>query len=524
MARIARRIALSGCRWRGRAQRFLVAGLAGLVLASGPTGCGGSAAFRGPGAGELVAQRTGHRPAWDEAWETLSSGWDADGVLTEEEAVALALRNNRALRADLELIGQAEADLVQAGLLTNPMFSLMAMLPSGGGRAMLRGSTSLLPLEDLWLIPERKKVAAAAMQETVLRVADRAVETTREVRVSYARLRFAQRAIALLEETIVIAGRSIRILETRQSTGKATQVQLNVSRVREMRLRSELATMHAMYRGEQRGMLQLIGFPAASDAWSVTPLDELTDELTPSVDEAEVVMIGAAQRLDLLAAEWSLMGAARDLKLTKREGWPEVSVGLAFERAPAPKSDTPSVPARVGNAAAQAAVNQYYGVPATDGVPTVSPFGPKTREVKWTVGPSFDVELPIFDRNQAQVARAVHEFNRRLAMFEDRAHAVIRGIREAYIRQELARSQLALYRSTILPEVTRNLELSHELLTVGREDLTVLLDVEQDLVMTRMKTLEFLRDFLVSRAELQREAGGRLPEDPPAVEGEVVDD
>lgn len=483
-------------------------GLLGALLLSG---CAGSGEFRAASAGELVAQRTGQQPTWDEAWEVLSSGWEDDGVLGEEEAVALALRNNRALRADLALIGQAEADLVQAGLLTNPMFSFMAMLPSGGGRAMLRGSSPLLSLEDLWLVPERKKVARAALQETVLRVADRAIETAREVHVTYARLRFAQRAVELMEETIALAQRMTRLIEAQASTAQTTQVELNLSRVREMRLQSEWQTMQAAYRAEQRGMLQLIGFPAAGDDWTVTPLHELSEPLPPTADEADHVRLGASQRLDLLAAEWSLLAAARDVSLTRLEGWPEVSVGIAFERAGAPRSsDTPSPAARAGNAAAQAVVDQYYGSTHAGG-PSVAPFGPAAREMKWLVGPMFDVEIPLFDQNQAQVARAVHEYNRRLALFEDRAHAVIRGVREAHVRQELARTQLELYRSTILPEVSRNVELSHQVLVAGREDLNVLLRAEEDLVMMRMKALEFLRDFLVSRAELQRESGGRLP-------------
>ena len=57
-----------------------------------------------------------------------------------DETVALALRNNRTLRADLEMIGQADAELLQASLMQNPMISFMVMFPDGGGRSMLRGT------------------------------------------------------------------------------------------------------------------------------------------------------------------------------------------------------------------------------------------------------------------------------------------------------------------------------------------------------------------------------------------------
>jgi outer membrane protein, heavy metal efflux system len=66
----------------------------------------------------------------------------------------------------LAAIGQANADLIQAGLMKNPVINFMMMFPDGGGRSMLRGTgLPVQPLEDLWLIPARKEVAKAALQQ-----------------------------------------------------------------------------------------------------------------------------------------------------------------------------------------------------------------------------------------------------------------------------------------------------------------------------------------------------------------------
>jgi cobalt-zinc-cadmium efflux system outer membrane protein len=167
------------------------------------------------------------------------------------------------------------------------------------------------------------------------------------------------------------------------------------------------------------------------------------------------------------------------------------------------------VPARVGNTAAQMLLNRAAGM---DGpmVPELMPWQPKMREVKWTLGPALDLELPIFDQNQAQVAKALHEYNQRLAEYDQRAQQVIRGVRQALVRCRQARDQVELYRGTILDEVRRNLDLARQTYTAGQEDLTILLETQEDVIMTRMKTLEYLRDALLSRAELEREVGGRL--------------
>src|SRR5436190_20445703 len=52
--------------------------------------------------------------------------------LPVEAAVQIALLNNRTLQATYEELGVAQADLVQAGLLKNPVFSGMVRLPTSG--------------------------------------------------------------------------------------------------------------------------------------------------------------------------------------------------------------------------------------------------------------------------------------------------------------------------------------------------------------------------------------------------------
>ncbi len=52
--------------------------------------------------------------------------------LSANEAVQVALLNNADLQAALYEIGVARADLVQAGLLSNPVLGIALQLPAGG--------------------------------------------------------------------------------------------------------------------------------------------------------------------------------------------------------------------------------------------------------------------------------------------------------------------------------------------------------------------------------------------------------
>ncbi len=466
-------------------------------------------------AGDLVGQNVGRRPAWLESWDKEPPVWDGGSVLELDQAIGLALRNNRELRADVEMIGQANADLVQAGLLQNPTFDFMLMFPSGGGRTMLRSNAlPMMPLQDLWLIPAREEVARARLQQTVLRVADRAIETAEAVKKVYARLQYAQRAIELIEQNRQIVDQSTGLIGVRQAAGRATQVEVNLSQIRSLKLQSELMAMQAEYRSLQRELLMLMGAAGGSAVWRVQPIDETKGVLTRLADEEQLLALAGRQRLDLKAAEWSATAAERQVELMARAGWPDLALGLTFERMPAPPAQNQRFAGKLGNAAAQGVVDGVTGM--SSGGPMVAPFSPKMRDVKYTIGPMIQMEIPIFDYNQAQVAKAVHEHRQRLAEYEARSQEIVRMVGESFIMARQAHAQSSLYREEILPAVDRNLEVARQAYVAGQEDLTVYLQVQEDLLMTRMRALEFYRDWLVRRAELERQVGGRLDVDAPA--------
>ncbi len=453
---------------------------------------------------DLIQERTGHRPAWSAPWDAQPPPWDGSSVLTADEAVVIALRNNRGLRADLEMIGQANADLVQAGLMSNPVVSFMVMFPSGGGRSMLRGSElPMQPLQDLWLIPARKDVARARLREAVLRLADQAVALAAEVKRTYARIQYAQRALSLIDDNQHIVDQATQIFQIRQAAGRGSQAEVNLSRIRSMRLASDRMTLRAEYDGARRELLAMMGLAEASAEWQVQPLDEMATPL-PAVPPEEGLMLAASQqRLDLQAISWQAESARRDIALAKREGWPDLALGMTFERAAAPPSQNQQLAGRLGNAAAE-------GAGGGMGRPAPAPFSPKPRDVKYTLGPMIDIEVPIFDQNQAQVAKALHMYQQKTAEYEDLAQRIVGEVRKATVMRRQALEQVEFFRRSLIPEVRRNLELTNQSFASGREDLTVYLQVQEDYIEQRLRALEFLRDYLVQTAELERLVGGRL--------------
>ncbi|MCK6455305.1 MAG: TolC family protein [Phycisphaerae bacterium] len=470
---------------------------------------------------EIVNERLRQPVDWTTPWDDRSPHWTAGPIVRLDDALAAALRGNRALRADLAMIGQADADLVQAGLISNPVINFMVMFPSGGGRTMLRsGGLPMQPLQDLWLIPARTEVAQAELQKAVVRAAQRAIEIAAAVKQTYVEVQYLQRAAELIRANMQLVEQSTSVIAIRQTAGRAGQSELNLSRIRHQRLRSDLLSVDSRLRATKYELLAWVGAADGHDNWSVEPLDELRDPAHSAPAEPDLLRIATHQRFDLKAAEWSAEAAIRRVGLVKREGWPDLAVGLTFERAPA--GTTPGVRPRVlgANGAVQASQQLAGAFGGGGGEMTgAQRFSealarraerPAPRDVVYTLGPMIEMELPIFDWNQAQTARALHEHAQKLAEYEDLFQTVVKEVRRTLARYDEAIAQIALYRESILPDVEQNLELARQTYVSGQTDLTIYLQAQEDTIDARSRLLEFVRDYRVTTAELERAVGGAM--------------
>ena len=102
-------------------------------------------------------------------------------TLTVDGAVQVALLNNRTLQALYAELGVAQADLVQAGLLRNPVFDGAVRFLLSGGPAKVDLSAALDFL-DIFYLPLRKRVAAARFEEAKPQVTGAVLDLRRRSR------------------------------------------------------------------------------------------------------------------------------------------------------------------------------------------------------------------------------------------------------------------------------------------------------------------------------------------------------
>ncbi len=417
-------------------------------------------------AATTVGERSGVTPTWTQPWEALLTTWDGLSPLKVEQALAMALRNNREIRSQVEQISASRADLVQAGLLPNPVIGLTLRFPfdpvSGG---TFIGAQAVQSFTALWLRDGRIRAADARLNQTVLDISDKALRLVAEVKTTHARIVYGQRALALSDNNLATIQRSVDSLDARIRGGEGTPLDVNRARQQHAKAQADRAILSRDLAKERRRMMELIGFAGEGADWTTDANGPPAD--VPSIVEATAITLALSQRLDVAAARSIVDAQSADLSLEEQSRLKDFGLGADFER-------------------------------DVDGTKSI--------------GPVIEVGIPIFDTNAAQIAKAGSLARAALASYEAVSQRAVREARVAWIDFESASRLSEQYRSTVLAISERNLTLAEAALKSGQADVTVLLDAQRELVNARSTLNDLERDATLARITLEHAVGGRAPE------------
>jgi len=416
-------------------------------------------------AAHLVSEHSGATPAWTDAWEASLTSWDGRAPLGIEQALAMALRNNREIRAEVEQIAVSRADLVQAGLLPNPIVDLTLRFPFDpvtGGTFI--GAQVVQSFTALWLRDGKIKAADARLNQTVLGVSDKALDLVAEVKATHARIAFGQRAVELSDENLATIRRTIDSLDARVRAGEGTTLDVNRGRQQLAKAEAERAIVMREIAKERRRMLELIGFGSESAEWTVDVGDSPAS--AGPVDESTAVALADSQRLDVAAARSIVEAQRAELSVEEQSRLRDFGLGADFER---------------------------------------------EREGGKSIGPVFEVDIPIFDTNQAQIAKAGSLARVAFANYEALSERAVREARFAWVEWDSTARLVEQYRSSVLAISEANLSLAESALKAGQVDVTVLLDAQREAIEARQTLNDLERDAALARIELERAVGGKIP-------------
>jgi len=419
---------------------------------------------------QLVEARSGHRTGWEQGSPEARQIQERvsallKGGLNRERAVQIALINNPRLQETYDELDVSQADLVQAGLLSNPTLSGSIGFQLSNAAARPEYEASIVQsFLDIFMLPLRKRVARAQFDAETLRVAYAALQVAAETSKEFAELQASEQTVELMRSISAGADAAASLTEKQFEAGNVTERALASERAMAAQAELDLAHDQQSLLEHRERLNRLLGLWGPNSAWkSGQSLQAIPQDEQP-LDHLEVTAL--TQRLDVQAAkkQVEMMDSALSMARTSRY------TGLV----------------NVG-----AHLHQDVN-------------GPRL------LGPSLSLELPIFDQRQALIGRLEAQRRQAQRRLDALGLDVRSEVRIAKAQLDLNRHAAERYLSALLPlrrTVLEQSELEYNAMQIG---LYELLATKKTEIETYRAYLNTVRDYWIAHAELERSLGGRV--------------
>ena len=386
--------------------------------------------------------------------------------LTAETAVQIALLNNRELQALYADLGIAQANLVQAGLWKNPIIDGAVTFPTAGSGPTDYTFNIALQVIDLLYIPLRKRVAASELEEAKLKVTAEVMGAAGETYLAFIDYLGQKQLTGVFAQAVQSAKASVETAKALRRAGNITAYDYEKEVTQQVEVSVRLARAQTAANQARERANRLMGLTGHQTEWrSADRLPQVpASELRTG--DAETMVIQAS--IDLAAARQRI-----------------ITLG-----------------------------QKYRVVKATSLVPDLSAGGQIAREEgEREAGPSFEVQLPLFDWGRARKASARMD----ILKAQDRYTALAVRVRSAARAQRaklLSARQTALYYSnTVVPQTQRLLdaaERQHNAMQIGVFEL---LQAKQQQIRAGEEYVRALTTYWRERWSFAQLLKGKLPDE-----------
>lgn len=373
--------------------------------------------------------------------------------LLVEDAVQVALLNNRGLQATFQELGITEAEVVQAGRLPNPGFSF-GRSSKGDEREIERGLH--FNLARLLAMPLINQVEARRFEQTQGMVAMSVLSVAADTRKAYYMAVGAEEGVRYMRQVKQAAEASAELARRMAAVGNFNKLQ----QAREQGFYADatlnLARAQQAQKATRERLTRLMGLWGAQTQFALP--ERLPDLPKEATDQPDIERIAMAQRLDVQGARLAAEQTAKNLGLTKVTRFVNVlELGLM-------RNSSNEAPTQRG----------------------------------WEIG----FELPLFDWSGARVARAEGVYMQALHRAAETAINARSEVREAYGNYRSTYDIARHHRDEIVPLRQRIAEenlLRYNGMLIGVFEL--LADARVQIASVN-SAIESLRDFWIAQADL----------------------
>ena len=373
--------------------------------------------------------------------------------LTMDDAVQVALLNNRGLQATFQELGITEAEVVQAGRLPNPGFSF-ARLRRGDEVELERGFH--FNIARLLALPLIGPIEARRFEQIKSNVTLSMLSLAADTRKAYFNALAAAESVRYMQQVQRAAQASAELARRMEQVGNFNKLQ----RAREQSFYADAALNLAraeLARSSTRERLtRLLGVWGTQTRFALP--ERLPDLPKEVLVQPDIEAVALAQRLDVQGAKLAAEQTAKNLGLTRATRFVNVlELGIIHDT-------SNQAPVRRG----------------------------------WEIG----VELPLFDWGDARIARAQGVYMQSVHRAAETAINARSEVREAYTGYRSAYDIARHHRDEIVPLRQRIAEenlLRYNGMLIGVFEL--LADARAQIASVN-NTIEALRDFWIARSDL----------------------
>jgi outer membrane protein, heavy metal efflux system len=392
--------------------------------------------------------------------------------ITLDEAIRLSLQHNHALQAARSTVLQSQALETTANLRPNPSLSsdynfVPFFSPS---YFSMPASSAPLPQEfDIsvsytWETAHKRQARLAAAKD--LTAVTRSLVSDNERQLVFnvgqqfvaallaaSTLDFAQQDLDSFQKTVDIS--EARYKAGDMSEGDLLKIQLQLLQFQSDLFAAKLAKVQAL-----AALRQLVGFESVPDGYDVAGTLDY-QPVTAGLDDLKSLALRT--RPDLRAAQQSVTSAESQFRLAKANGKPDVVPLVGYSHAAGEQ---------------------------------VMDFG-------------VSLNLPIFDRNQGEVARTRYVITQSQELASETSQQVVTDVVDAYAALQVSDKIVQLYRGGYVDQAKKSRDISEYAYQRGAASLLDFLDAERTYRANELGYRQALANYMAALEQMRQAVGTR---------------
>ncbi len=402
--------------------------------------------------------------------QSLAQNNHASVRVSLEQAIQMALQHNHNLLAARSTIQQDKAEEVTANLRPNPVLigdaQFIPIFQPGQFSTDYLDNSAQFDLGLSYLFERGKKrqhrlEAAKDQTATVTsQVADNERTLTFNVAQDFIDVELAESTLDLAQQDLASFQNTLAISQAQFNAGDISQDDLLKIKLQELQFQKDVSQARLATVQGLSDLRQLLGYESVPADYDVAGQFEYL-EVPGNLEDFQ--MKALQDRPDLRAAQQGVTAAQSQLALQKAVGKRDITAQINYTHVAA--------------------------------VSTASLFG--------------QIQVPIFDRNQGEIARAQYAINQAREQAQSTNDQVLTDVRDAYESVRSNDQIVNLYRSGYLQEAQQDRDISEYAYRRGAASLLDFLDAERSYRATQLGYRQSLAAYLLAIEQLREAVGTR---------------